>query len=170
MSDATNWKQYELMIQGIIRDALNELGEKVEEVVKGYIQRDVYDDGKAYRTTYEPTNQFKESFKKSDITKNPNNPEVLIKSDGKKSMTTYEPENFIHGSIYTKGGTEIEEDVRSYLAEILAFNHSGDLFGSGMWFHNRDSYYYGALDYLKSGGWLNKEFKKILRSKGLVVK
>ena len=169
MSDVTDWDIYEKMIQDLVRDALNELGEKVEEVIKQYIQQDVYDFGDDKRKSYKPTGEFKESIKSVPLVSKPNNPEVLIGSHG-GSMKTYEPENYIHGSIWGRNGTEYEEDVRNYLAEILAFNTSGDLFGTNRWWHNRDSYWYNALEHLKSGGWLNKEFKKILKSKGLDVK
>jgi hypothetical protein len=168
MTDVTDWDLYEKMIQDMMRDAINELGERVEEVVKQYIQQDVYDFGDSYRTFYEPTGEFKESIKSVPLVSKPDSPEVLIGSHG--GSMSYQPEKYTHGSIWSKNGTEYEEDVRNYLAEILAFNHSGDLFGNNVWFHGRDSYYYNALEHLKAGGWLNKEFKKILRSKGLVVK
>ena len=167
MSDATNWNVFEKMIQESVRSALIELGELVNEKVKKNIERTVYDYGDRNREVYEPTGEFGKSFKSSDITLSPNNPEVLIKSDPSE-LHTYQPEKYVHGSIYA-GGT-IEEDVREYLAEILAFNTSGDLFGQSEWWHDRDSYFYDTLEELKSGGWLGNTFKKLLRKRGLSVK
>ena len=156
MSDATKWSDFEKMIQMLVRDALNELGELVNDMVKKQIDEDVYvNTPEVYDRTYE----FRESYESVDVTKDGNNPEVFIRSD--KGKMNYNKDLFQHGS---------DRDISEFLPEILAFNLSGDLFGSNQWWHNRDSYWNNVLDKLKAGGWLNKEFKRLLRKRGLSVK
>lgn len=169
MSDVTNWANYEKMIQGLVRDALNELGELINEKVKAQIDEDVYikrnnqEYGYLRSNNNMPSYEFRESYESNDTTKSPNNPEVLIKSNPDKM--TIDTKNFKHSSDYGR-----PKDIRHFLPEILAFNLSGDLFGENEWWHNRESFYYNALDKLKAGGWLNKTFKKLLRKRGLSVK
>lgn len=169
MSDVTNWDLYEKMIQGLVRDALNELGELVNEKVRAQIDEDVYvgrnnqDYGYLRNNNHMPSYEFRESYESKDVTTNPNNPQVLIQSDPNKM--SLDIHNFKHGSPYGD-----PRDIRAFLPEILAFNLSGDLFGEDMWWHNRESYFYNVLDKLKGGGWLNKTFKQLLRKRGLSVK
>ena len=159
MSDATKWSDFEKMIQEMVRSALNELGELVNDMVKKQIDEDVYvNTPEVYNRTYE----FRESFESVDVTKDVNNPEIFVRSN--KNKMESRPEVFQHGSYYWRKGS----DVTDYLPEILAFNLSGDFFGGG-WWRNRDSYFYNVLDKLKAGGWLNKTFKQLLRKRGLKV-
>ena len=167
MSDATLWKDYDEWIQCIIKDALIELGEIINDMVKKQIEEDVYDYGDARATMYTPSWDFYESYQSIDITKNPQTPEVLITSIGDEMEL--DAIRFRHGSEYKVNGTTVSTDVREYLSEILAFNLSGDLFGSNMWFHNRPSYFYNVLEKLESGGFVSKKFRALLKKRGLTI-
>ena len=55
MGDATVWKEYDDLIEGVVHDALIELGEIINEMVKDQIEEDVYDYGDTKATMYTPS-------------------------------------------------------------------------------------------------------------------
>lgn len=164
MAEITQWSQLDNVLELILRDALNELGEMINDKMKAQIDYDVY---VGQNKVYEPTYEFRESYESKDVTKDKRNPEVLIKSNPDKM--SLDSDNFVHGSNYSRRG----DDVRGVLDDILANNLSGNItkkwFGDGFWRH-RDSYFDNTLKALEVNGWLSKTFKQLLRKRGLVVK
>ena len=153
MSNATDWGQWEVLINTIIKEALIELGELIKEKVVGNIDEHVY---VGQNTIYEPTYEFRESWGSNDVSSG-KNAEVLIKSDPSKMKWIKDLAQ--HGS---------SEDISEFLPEILAYNLSGDAMGEGWWQH-RTSYMDETLKGLKANGWLSKNFKSLLRKRGLTV-
>lgn len=154
------WGVLEIYIENAVREALKEVGEKVNHRMREFIDRDVYDvnpnnyDGS--KDTYETTYQLRESVTTSEVGHNPEGYEVEVYHDTEKIV--YNGDLFQHGS---------SKDISEWIPEIIAFNKSGNLFGSNQWWHKRNSYFYDTLDNLKNSGELTIWFTTALSKYGL---
>jgi hypothetical protein len=154
--EITNWGVLEAYIENAVKDVLREIGEKVNQRLRDMINHDVYD---AYQPEeYERTYQLRESVTTSDIEKNVDGYKVEIYHDTSKIF--YNKDKVQHGS---------NKDISKWIPEIIAFNLSGDAFGSNQFWHNRDQYFYETLETLKTRGDLSKWFKDGLRARGLNI-
>jgi hypothetical protein len=150
--------QIENYLMKCIKNALDEVGEKVNELLREHVDDDVYKVG--YKANYyaygdsQPTFDLRESVTTSDVKTNGNQSEVSIFHD--KNKMRFEPDNFIHGSRYWKDGTT---DIREYLPMIVDMGLSGDLFGSGWWQDERP-YFRNTLAELRDNGKLKQWFKE----------
>jgi hypothetical protein len=149
-----------------IKKALDEVGEKVNELLREHIDEDVYRAG--YQTNYyaygttQPTFDLRESVTTSNVKVSGNQAEVFIYHD--KNKMRLDPDNFVHGSNYWRN-----RDIRDILPEIIEYGLSGDLFGKGWWQDPRP-YVQNTIDELKSQGKLKQWFKEALEKQGLKVK
>jgi len=162
------WGALNAALTNIVAEALKEVGEKVAAQMKLRINKDVYSANSP--TKYERTNQLMDSVTTSDVETNQGESEVKISHDTDKIH--YNPSKFQHGSPPTmkRWGKTIDikgsGDISEWIPEIIAFNKSGNLFGSG-WWQNRDNYYLNTLEDLKSQGLLSKWFRVALRKRGI---
>lgn len=155
------WAGLETMINLVLIDALNEVGEYVAGKMKFYIDKDIY----SYDpTTYDRTGEFLESVV-SDPAKIVRPGEIRVNVHHDVSKMSTDAENFTHGSMYWS-----PNDIRSYLPEILAFNKSGDIFGENKSWHNRSNYWEDTLKALTATGELRQVLRTALRKRGLTVK
>ena len=147
--------------------ALDEVGEKVNELLREHVDDDVYKKG--YQTkeyaygTSQPTFTLRESITTSDVQTKGNEAQVSVYHD--KNKMAFDPDNFVHGSRYWRDGTT---DIRDYLPMIIDMGLSGDLFGSGWWQDERP-YFRNTLAELRDNGKLKQWFKEALVRQGLKV-
>lgn len=152
----------------IVKEVVDEVGEKVNQLMKEHVDSDVY--RKGFRTnsyaygTSQPTYGLRDSI--TTTNSNINGNEVSTKIYHDKNKMIFDPDNFVHGSRYWKDGTT---DIRDILPEIVTFGLSGDLFGSGWWQDERP-YYQNTLKDLKDKGLLRKWFIEGLKAKGIDVR
>ena len=164
MAQITNWGMLEVVLQQILVDVLNEVGELVENRMRYYIDEDVYLGHNRFYAdgTGQPTYEFRKSVTR-DTAKVVRNGEVRVKVYHDTKVMKSDPENFIHGSKYWS-----PNDISTYLPEILAFNKNGRLFGANE--IERDNYWYDTLDSLQKGGELRKWLMTALRKRGIVCR
>jgi hypothetical protein len=144
----------ELILNGIIIDALNEVGDLVKKQMKINIQNDIYLANKP--DVYERTYQFIKSITKSVVIQSSSNmAETEVFSDPDK--ITFNADKLQHGST---------ESIAEYLPEILALNKSGLKFGDG-WWRYRDNYFEDTMIDLHKNGTLRKWFVDALRKRGI---
>jgi hypothetical protein len=153
------------ILMPIIKDALAEVGDKVNELMQNRVDVDVYMAGRQTNYyangTMQPTFGLRDSITTSQVKSSGNTAEVTVYHDSDKMQ--FDPDSFIHGSRYWKDGTT---DIRDILPEIVAFGLSGDLFGSGWWQDERP-YYQNTLKELKEQGKLRQWFIEALKKRGI---
>jgi len=168
MSDIENWSDLDSLLRQAIGEAVVELGERVKNIMIEKIEEHVYN-------TYVPVayerdrdgRGFKDSITALEVDIGKHNPMVFVYSRGDKM--SLDQDNFKHGSRYVgRDGGEEETDVRDNLADIIAFNLSGNLFGYGHW-RERENYFTDTLFELEHNGWLDRTFASILKSKGIDI-
>jgi hypothetical protein len=154
------WSGLDFMLTLILKEALVEVGEKVNNRMRYYIEQDVY---VGHNEVYKNTYQFLNAVTTSLPTIIRDSVSVKVYIDPNKMQS--DPENYTHGSPKWS-----PNDIREYLPEILAFNTSGNLFGANQWWHNRDNYFYDTLNSLAKGGELRVWFMAALRARGIMCK
>jgi len=160
--NVTTWGGLELVLNAILLDALNEVGEYVVGKMKFYIDKDIY--GHMTPQDYTRTGDFLDSVVQ-DPAKivRPGEVRVTVRHD--VNSMSLDEENYTHGSNYWN-----PTDIRKYLPEILAFNGSGNLFGESQKWHSRSNYWTDTLDALTATGELRQVLRTALRKRGLTVK
>lgn len=141
------------------KDNLKENGKQMENIVRDYVERDVY----SYTPTkYERTYELRDSI----VTREPRiyKENVSVKVEHEPDMMSNEPDRFIHGSYFWD-----LTDVRFLLPYIINEGLSGDLFGEGFWTNPRP-YWTNAYNHIVSNNIFFEEFKKSLTNKGIKFK
>jgi hypothetical protein len=165
MATANSWDEITKLLIPIIKDCVQEVGDKVNELLREHVDKDVYQAG--YQANYyangtmQPTFGLRDSITTSTLKISGNEVTTEIYHDSDKMEL--DPDNFIHGSRYWKHGTT---DIRDILPEIVAFGLSGDLFGSG-WWQNPRPYFQNTLQELKEQGKLRQWFIEALKKRGI---
>jgi len=166
MATANNWNQLEQILMKIIKEVIEEVGYKVNELMRENIDKYVYQAGSQANYyadgTGQPTFELRDSIRSSKAKVSGNSAEVNVYHDS--DFMTVEPDDFVHGSNYWK-----TYDIRDLLPEIINYGLSGDFFGSGWWQKPRP-YYDKTLEDLRDKGQLRQWFIEGLKKRGLKVK
>lgn len=149
----------------IIRDALAEVGIKVNQLMKENVDKYVYRAGSQTNYyangTMQPTFELRDSIKTDKAIVKGNEAEVRVYHDS--DFMSVEPDEFIHGSNYWK-----TYDIRDILPEIVNYGLSGDFFGSGWWQKPRP-YYDMTVEELVAQGKLKLWFIQALKKRGITA-
>lgn len=164
----SSFDQLEKILIPIIKECLEEIGNKANEVLREHIDKDVYQAGRqtnyyAYGTS-QPTFTLRDSITTSKVKTNGNLSEISIYHD--KNKMDFDPDNFIHGSRYWKDGVT---DIRDILPMIINDGLSGNLFGEG-WWQNPRPYWSNALIELQQQGKIREWFIQALKKRGINAK
>lgn len=104
---------------------------------------------------YEPTGEFYEAWRQG-VTQRVGKyiqSNIVYDSD----VVHSDPDNFIHGSNYWSGGTDVSE----ILPDLIFGGTSGELFGTGFWTDKRDAFTPTMKRLNKSfNKWLKEGFKQ----------
>lgn len=158
-------KELEKYILNVLKEVVYEVGEKVNELAREHVDRDVYmKDNQSNHYAYgysQPTFGLRDSLTTDKVKTNGNEVSTEIYHDSNKMIT--DPDNFVHGSNYWN-----KRDIRDILPEIVEFGLSGDFFGNGWWQDPRP-YMQNTIKELQSSGKLQQWFKQGLKSRGVSV-
>lgn len=128
MATFKNLKELENHLLTVLAECMNEVGEKVETLMKQHVQTDVYDEGTRRGRNYyydgknEPTGQLQESVihSKAEISGKAVSTEVYNDPD----LMQNDPSTYLHGSNYWS-----TSDVRDMLPYLINEGKTGGLFG-----------------------------------------
>lgn len=166
MKKAETWSQLNSFLIDAVSEALKEVGDRVNQLLREHVDTDVYKAGSRTnyyaRGTTQPTYGLRDSITTSDVRTGKGSAEVEVFHDSQKMEL--DSQNFVHGSNYWKGGN----DIRDILPLIIDMGLSGDLFGSGWWQDERP-YFRNAVKELKDSGMLENWFKQALKRQGIEV-
>jgi hypothetical protein len=117
ITDLSQLNEYLLQI---IADCMNEVAQKVENLMKEHVETDVYSYDHSF---YERTGQLRDSITYTDPVQNGN--EIVSEIGNDTSQITSDPKHFIHGSKYWT-----PNNVSDMLPYLINEGHTGDFFGS----------------------------------------
>jgi len=128
MTQINSFKQLEQVLLQKIADALNEVAQKAEKLLKEHVETDVYDVGTGigrehyYDSSKKPTGQLRDSV----VHSNPEvkGGEITAKVYHDKDLMEFEPDTYLHGSHYFS-----PEDVREMLPYFIDSGSTGSIFG-----------------------------------------
>lgn len=159
------YDQLQPYIMKIIKEVIEEVGYKINELMRENVDKYVYQAGNQTNYyangTMQPTFELRDSIRSSKATVSGNQAEVTIAHN--TDFMSVEPDEFIHGSNYWK-----TYDIRELLPEIINYGLSGDFFGSGWWQKPRP-YFDKTLEELRDQGKLRQWFIEGLQKRGLKV-
>ena len=159
--------QLESYLLKIIADCMNEVGEKVNELLREHVQTDVYDVGTQlgrndyYDGSSEPTGQLRDSIVNSTPKIKGN--EVTTKISHDSQLMEYDAGTFLHGSNYWS-----PNDVRNMLPYFINEGQTGGLFGA-VWENLKRPYMTNTYDELVSQSLVKKWMSEALRHRGFTV-
>ena len=144
------------ILHDISVEVINKVSEKVLSEVEKQIDLQVYIGKRNFyaKGTKRPTYDFRNTWI-SDINEEDFAVEGQVKQEYNKMRL--DVDNFIHGSKFYK-----DQDVRSFLAEIINEGKAGSIFGYGYWTNPRP-FWDVAMEIMKDGTvdkWIKSEFKK----------
>jgi hypothetical protein len=160
----TSWLQLEQVLLQIIVDCMNEVAQKVVQLLKDNVDKHVYDVGTAmgreyyYAGSKRPTGQLRDSVVKSDPEVKGNVIESKVYHDA--DLMDYEPETYLHGSNYYS-----PSDVRELLPLFINEGLTGGLFGE-KWAGLKRAYMSITKEELKDG-LLDQWMVEALRKRGI---
>jgi hypothetical protein len=142
------------------RIMIDELGEKLLEKLKEFIQTEVYDAGTPqWYHRFGESGGFLGSWQKEDVSGFGQT--ITSRIDQDINKMELDPESFVHGSLYW----DVTEDVRDLLAEIINEGKSGPLFGNGFWRQPRQ-FWEPMMQFLTSGQ-ADTVFESIMTAHGI---
>ena len=162
----TSWSQLEQVLLQAIVDSMNEVAQKVVQLLKDNIDKHVYDVGTAMGREYyhagskRPTGQLRDSVVKSEPAIRGSAIESRIYHD--TGLMDYEPDTFLHGSNYYS-----PSDVREFLPLLINEGLTGGLFGD-KWAGLKRAYMSITKQEL-SDGLLDRWMAEALKKRGLSV-
>lgn len=164
----SSWGQLENYLLQIIADCMNDVGEKVNKLLKEHVQTDVYDVGTQLNRNYyhdedvEPTGQLRDSIVNSKPSVDGKKVQTEIYHDS--NLMEYDAETYLHGSNYWS-----PNDVRDMLPYLINEGKTGGLFGS-VWEKLKRPYMSNTYDELVSKDLVRKWMIEALKKRGLQVK
>lgn len=152
-----NDNELDRILHDISVEVINKVSEKVLSEVEKQIDLEVYIGKSNFyaKGTKRPTYDFKNTWI-SEINEGNFVVEGQVRQEYNKMRL--DVDNFIHGSRFYK-----DQDVRSFLAEIINEGKAGSIFGYGYWTNPRP-FWDIAMEIMEDGTvdkWIKSEFKKL---------
>ena len=167
MPSFNNFAGIEKYLLKVLADCMNEVGGKVDDLLKEHVQKDVYDVGTSLGRDYyhngssSPTGQLRDSVTHSKPTTSGNEVSTEVHHDS--SQMDYNPDTYLHGSNYWS-----PNDVRDMLPYLIDSGNTGGLFGS-VWEGLRRPYFTNTYNELVSKDLVKKWMMEALKKRGLNV-
>ena len=124
MPEFSSYSQIEPILLKILMDAISEVGDRANKLLREHVVSDVYNIGDSMGIeSYKRTGDLESSVTTSNVKVYGNELEVQVFHDPDKME--YDPENFIHGSRYFE-----PNDVREMLPYLIDQGKTGGMFGN----------------------------------------
>lgn len=144
----------------ILDDVIQELADKILDILWDFIKKDVYDsyvEPSVYSRTYDFLNSWINEIERKGRRK-----EVIAKIFNSPKLMSLDWENYVHGSPES-------HDFRQHLAEAIE-----EGLGGNYWFPHNAAYeerpfFSDTIKYLEQNGYLFKLFEQAMAKRGLYV-